>query len=102
MKNPRLHSSSTPVLAKYLLWASMGVMYFWCMTLPLVGKAGQVAPQHQVNFLTVLGLLLFAMGLSLLSGWVAHRHKTLSKGWWWWIGGQGFLLVLLIAGAFAV
>ncbi|MGA0332460.1 MAG: hypothetical protein ACO3N7_00645 [Kiritimatiellia bacterium] len=64
-------------LVQYSFRAGVILLYFWCMTLPLVGKAGSQTLYASRNFFTVLTLLLVSTAFSLLAAW---GHRKVSAG----------------------
>jgi len=94
------------LLRKSFLFGSGLLLYFWFMTLPLVGKAGSATSHARKNFYTVLAILLASILCALFAGLgkrglYAHGGKF-KCGWLLWITFQVLLSVLLLSGAFAV
>lgn len=93
------------LLVQYSFRAGVILLYFWCMTLPLVGKAGSQTIHATRNFLTVLTLLLVSTAFSLLAAW-GHRKDSSGPLRPLWrvrvlLSLQLLLLIFLLTGAFA-
>lgn len=91
-------------LPRRLLWGSVIFWYFWCMTLPLVGRAGSQTPQALQNRLTVIGILSLSILFALLAGWEMTQMKKAPprqvRLWGIWTFFLIILMAFLLLGAF--
>jgi len=95
-----------PAASRLWLWGSVILMYFGCVTLPLVGKAGSRTEHSGKNFLTVLLILLLSICCNVISAWIRGKRSggrpVQRWGWWGYFVMQLLILVVLVSGGFAV
>lgn len=89
---------------RYCLWASLVLWYFWCVSLPLVGRAGSRTAFARANQLTVTAILLASLLLALAA---LRQSLHQNRGGRWqkrglglWAGFLGVSVILLLFGAF--
>ncbi|MDF3130182.1 hypothetical protein P0Y35_13325 [Kiritimatiellaeota bacterium B1221] len=95
-----------PLLTRVFMGSAVGLLYLWCMLIPLVGKAGSQSPQSRENFITVLAVLVSAFLFTSLACRQLRKHPAPSP-WYLRVGYslcllQLVCLFLLLGGAFAV
>lgn len=99
-------SEKTSFVKKAWMFSSCLLLYFWCMTLPLVGKAGAATSHYQKNLLTVLIILVASMVCAVFAGLGKQGFLSSNRKrkyyWFAWVSFETILLLFLLFGAFAV
>lgn len=94
------------IWSRLSLWGSILLWYFWCMTLPLVGKAGSQTAHARANLISVAALLFLSLLCSLVGGWElkAGWGSGSRQKWAWglWTGHLCICLILLFIGALGI